>query len=115
PTKGAVSATTSRIATIFGTKVRVISWTWVSAWTSAMPTPTIMAAATAGAEATSTVQIAYWTMSRASASFKAVLRLGAWRSADLDAGLDDDLAAALQQGDDAVAEELDLLDHAGDR
>ena len=69
PMKGPVKATTSRIATIFGTKVSVISWIWVSAWTSAMPTPTSMAAATAGPEAVSTVQIAYWTMSSASASF----------------------------------------------
>ncbi|MNT63463.1 hypothetical protein D3C72_2012800 [compost metagenome] len=59
----------TRMATIFGTKVRVISWTWVSAWMSAMVTPTIIAASTAGPDATSTVQTAACMISRASASF----------------------------------------------
>ena len=59
PTNGPENATASRIATIFGTKVRVISWTCVSAWTSAMPTPTTIATITAGPDATSTVHTAY--------------------------------------------------------
>ena len=58
-TKGAEKATATRIATILGTKVRVISCTCVSAYTSAIPTPTIMATITAGLEATRTVQMAY--------------------------------------------------------
>ena len=64
--KGAVRAMTTKITMIFGTKVSVISWIWVSAWNSAMTMPTTMAAPTAGPEATMTVQIADWTMSRAS-------------------------------------------------
>ena len=47
----------------------------VSAWTSAMPTPTTIATSTAGPEAISTVQIAYWTISRASASFMSAVSL----------------------------------------
>src|SRR5882672_7145717 len=74
PMNGPVSATTSMMATIFGTKVKVISWTCVSAWMRAMPMPTTMATSTTGADAVSTVHTAYWTMSRASASFMGLAR-----------------------------------------
>ena len=63
------TATTTRMTMIFGTKVSVTSWIWVRAWISAMMVPTSIAAPTAGPEATMMVQIAAWTMSRASRSF----------------------------------------------
>src|SRR3977135_3639914 len=69
PTNGAVSEDTSRMAMIFGMNVSVTSCTCVSACKRAMTMPIAMAAPTAGPEATITVQIADWTMSRASAWF----------------------------------------------
>jgi len=50
---------TTKMATILGTKVRVTSWTWVSACMSAMTMPTAMAAATAGPEARITLGVGY--------------------------------------------------------
>ena len=73
PTKGPVMAVTIRIATIFGTKVSVISWTCVSAWTSAMPTPTTIATSTAGPDGVDLTfaarpnagrRVVIWTQSR---------------------------------------------------
>ena len=58
-----------RSTTIFGTKVSVISWTWVSACSSAIATPTTIAAPTAGPAPTMTIQIADWMRSSASPSF----------------------------------------------
>src|SRR6478672_7042476 len=74
PTNGAVSEDTSRMAMIFGMKVSVTSCTCVSACSRAMTMPIAMAAPTAGPEATITVQMADWTMSRASAWFMSAYR-----------------------------------------
>src|SRR4051812_34779736 len=87
PTNGAVSEDTSRIAMIFGMNVSVTSCTWVSASSRAVMMPIAMAAATAGPEATITVQMADWTMSRASAWFMSTHR---------HAGVEGNLFAVLQ-------------------
>ena len=54
----AVRLSTMKMATIFGTKVNVISWICVSAWNRAMTMPTTMAVSTAGPAAITIVQIA---------------------------------------------------------
>src|SRR5438445_7536488 len=96
PMNGPVSATTSMMATILGTKVSVISWIWVSAWMSAIPMPTTIATSTTGAEAVSTVHTAYWTISRASASFMGrPLRTRLGGRLDGDACADGDFRAIL--------------------
>ena len=58
----------------FGTKVKVTSWICVRAWNSAIRMPTSMAPPTAGPEAMTTVQIADWMMSMASAWFISATR-----------------------------------------
>ena len=68
PMNVAVNDSVSRMATIFGMKVRVISWTCVSAWNRAIEMPTTMATSTAGPLAAITVQFAARRISSASTS-----------------------------------------------
>src|SRR5688572_27891225 len=79
-----------------------------------MPTPTSMAAATDGPEAVSTVQMAYCTMSSASASFMVVGLPPFLESllGNLHARPDGDFRAAFENRDDAVRDQLDLGDLA---
>ncbi len=91
---------------IFGTKVSVISWTWVSAWISAMIVPTSIAAPTAGPDATMMVQIARLD------DVKGVPLLRSWL-AQGQSGSDHDLGAVLEQRDRAVGVDGDRRDLAG--
>src|SRR5258706_11032101 len=95
-----VTVVTIRMTMIFGMKASVTSWTWVSAWKKAIRIPTAIAAPTAGPDETMIVQIADWTIVRASASF-----MGS--SADDDAGAEQHLAATLQRGERPVGSDLD--------
>src|SRR5690349_19265350 len=104
--KGPISTMTSSTTTIFGTKVSVISWTWVRAWSSAITMPTSMAAPTAGPEPTMIVQIAAWIRSSASASFI---------SADRDAVGDGERLTAVEQRRRAGRADVDGQHLAGDR
>src|SRR3546814_168628 len=70
---GVATAITTRIATIFGTKVSGISWTCVRACSRAIPTPTIIATANAGAAIISAVQMPSRNRSMASVSLIAAL------------------------------------------
>ncbi len=62
-TNGAVSTKVATIATSFGTKESVASWTWVSAWTSEIATPTRSATSIPGAPTLSITQTASRAMS----------------------------------------------------
>ena len=48
--KGSARIKVTKIARIFGTKTSVISWIWVSAWNSAMTTPTARPTSISGAD-----------------------------------------------------------------
>lgn len=52
---GAETAKVKNTAMIFGTKVSVISWIWVTAWNSEINTPTIRAAANIGKDRRRTI------------------------------------------------------------
>ncbi len=55
---GSASTMVMKIARIFGTKTRVISWICVSAWTSEIATPTTRPTTISGDETRTMVQIA---------------------------------------------------------
>src|SRR5262245_11199529 len=105
--KGAVKAMARKMTTILGTKVSVISWTWVNAWKSAITMPTAIAAATAGPDAMMTVHSAAWTRSSASASF---IRTSASRHDD--AGAKRHLGAVLENRNRTCGGDGKRLDHS---
>src|SRR5262245_57786156 len=55
---GSATSMATKIARIFGTKASVISWIWVSAWTSDMTTPTMSPISISGLETITSVRIA---------------------------------------------------------
>src|SRR3954447_16495900 len=64
---GSASSSVTKIASIFGTKISVCSWIWVSAWISDTATPTRRPTIISGDDTTTMVQIASRAMSRVSA------------------------------------------------
>jgi hypothetical protein len=64
---GSASNNVTKIARIFGTKISVCSWIWVSAWNSDTTTPTTRPITISGDDTTTMVQIA----SRATSSVSA--------------------------------------------
>src|ERR1044072_3995274 len=64
---GSASSSVTKIARIFGTKISVCSWIWVSACTSETTTPTIRPTTISGDDTTTMVQIASRAISRVSA------------------------------------------------
>ncbi len=63
---GSAISSEMKIARIFGTKTRVISWIWVSACSSEMTTPTAKPTSMTGLETTMSVKIASRATSRTS-------------------------------------------------
>ncbi len=55
---GNASNSVTKIARIFGTKISVCSWIWVSAWNSETTTPTTSPITIKGDDTTTMVQIA---------------------------------------------------------
>src|SRR5215469_13169616 len=68
PANGSARSRTKKIVTIFGTKTRVISWICVSACRRPTPRPTTSAASMAGAEISSSTQMASRAKSMVSAA-----------------------------------------------
>src|SRR6476661_5438262 len=64
---GNASNNVTKIARIFGTKISVCSWIWVSAWNSDTTTPTTSPITIRGDDTTTMVQIASRATSRVSA------------------------------------------------
>src|SRR5882757_7777762 len=64
---GSASSKVTKIASIFGTNIRVCSWIWVSAWNSDTTTPTTRPTTISGDDTTTMVQIASRATSRVSA------------------------------------------------
>src|SRR6185312_2461081 len=64
---GSANISVTKIARILGTKTRVCSWIWVSAWNSDTTTPTTRPATIKGDDTTTIVQIASRATSRVSA------------------------------------------------
>src|SRR5213596_3567009 len=64
---GNVNNSVTKIARIFGTKISVCSWIWVSAWNSETTTPTTRPITIKGDDTTTMVQIASRATSRVSA------------------------------------------------
>src|SRR3954451_291287 len=64
---GNASNNVTKIARIFGTKISVCSWIWVSAWNSDTTTPTTSPITIKGDDTTTMVQIASRATSRVSA------------------------------------------------
>src|SRR5579871_3364604 len=64
---GSANNNVTKIARIFGTKIRVCSWIWVSAWNSDTTTPTTSPTTISGEDTTTIVQIASRATSRVSA------------------------------------------------
>src|SRR5438874_8084050 len=64
---GNVNNSVTKIARIFGTKISVCSWIWVSAWNSETTTPTTSPITIKGDDTTTMVQIASRATSRVSA------------------------------------------------
>src|SRR5579863_170073 len=64
---GSVKISVTKIARIFGTKISVCSWIWVSAWNSDTTTPTTSPTTISGEDTTTMVQIASRATSRVSA------------------------------------------------
>src|SRR5262245_56652861 len=92
PAKGSAIRSTRKIARIFGTKTSVISWTWLSAWSRPMVTPTMSAVSMPGAASTSSSQMD----SRAKSMVSAPVILSF--------ALNGHLHDVLVGGDDAVAD-----------
>ena len=67
--KGSSSMSDSMMTMIFGTKVSVISWIWVSAWKSETTRPMPSARSITGAPSLSETMIASRAMSMASPGF----------------------------------------------
>src|SRR5437899_5220782 len=63
---GKASNNVTKIARIFGTKISVCSWIWVSAWNSDTTTPTTRPTTISGDDTTTMVQIASRATSRVS-------------------------------------------------
>src|SRR5579871_6671894 len=64
---GSANNNVTKIARIFGTKISVCSWIWVSAWNSDTTTPTRSPTTIMGEDTTTMVQIASRATSRVSA------------------------------------------------
>src|ERR1700749_1266225 len=64
---GSASNNVTKIASIFGTKISVCSWIWVSAWNSDTTTPTTSPTTISGEDTTTMVQMASRATSRVSA------------------------------------------------
>src|SRR5687767_10713077 len=71
--KGNATIMVTKIAMIFGTNTRVISWIWVSAWNSEMTTPTSRPTSISGAETSTSVVMASRATSRTSGPVISVL------------------------------------------